>query len=149
MTDFAGTVLVPPTAGDRGTQKTAVLKYTLVGALANTDTITWTNAVPTKKQGRIVRVELVMPEIDTNASPTGTAILGDGTDTDGYITTFNLGMPVQAPANGAQLIALGNGAVIGTATQASTTVVLTVNAAVATSATTGDIFVYITYEGIS
>jgi len=148
MTALVGTVTKAATSGTRGVQNTGVLKYTLLGALVNGDTITWSNAIPSKAQAKVIAVEFVAPELDTNATPTATATIGDGTDADGYLTTFNLGLPAQLPANGAQLLALGNGAIIGTATQAGRDVVFTVTAAVATGATSGDIWVFITVEGI-
>lgn len=141
MAAFVGTVVSSARGGDRGQLSMGLGTYALTGALVNGDTITWTGIVPNGQAARIMDVQFEAPELDTSASPTATATIGDGTDADGYITTFNLGKPVQAPVNGEQIIALGNGAVIGTTTQASGNIVFTVTAAVATGAATGTLIV--------
>ena len=139
MTAYTGTVNTFAAAGDKGQVGIGLLTYALTGALVNGDTITWTNALSGPKQAKVIGMLYSSPELDTSASPTATATIGDGTDADGYNTTFNLGLPVQAPANGAQIQNSGDGAIIGTSTHVGTNVVFTVTAAVATGATSGTI----------
>lgn len=148
MANFTGTVTKFAAAGDRGELGAGICSYTLTGAIANGDTITWTNAVPSAKQARIIDMIVSAPELDTSGSPTGTATVGDGTDADGYNITFNLGKPVQAPANGEQIVNHGTGALIGTANHSSGNIVLTVTGVMATSATTGTIIIRPLVEGI-
>lgn len=137
MTAYVGTVVVPAVGGAKGQVSEGLCQYALTGALVNGDTITWTNAIPNAKAAQVIGMEFWSPELDTNASPTATATIGDGTDADGYNTTFNLGLPVVAPANGTQIRDSGLGAIIGTSTQAGRNIVFTVTAAVATGATSG------------
>lgn len=147
MTAYTGTVTIPARAGERGQQHTGLLTYALTGALVNADTITWSNAVPLGAQAKIVDLQFWSPELDTDATPTATFIIGDGTDTDGYLTTKGAAVGLQNSLAG-QLFYKGDGAVIGTVTQASRNIVLTVNAAVATGATSGTLRIAVTVEGV-
>ena len=147
MTAYTGTIVNAGRSGERGAQYVATGTYALTGALVENDTITWSNFFP---PGKFKLVDFVFwaPELDTNASPTGTAIIGDGTDTDAYLTTKNIGKPAQLPANGSQLVYRGDGASIGTSFTGLRDVVLTVNAAVATGATSGTLRIMAVIEGI-
>lgn len=147
MAAYTGTISHAGKAGETGQQFECIGSYALTGALVNADTITWPNLLP-KAKAKVVSFEFWAPELDTSASPTAVATIGDGTDADGYITTFNLGLPAVAPANGQQIIAKGNGAIIGTTTQAGRDVVFTVTGVVATGATSGILWVRAVLEGI-
>lgn len=78
-------------------------------------------------------------ELDTDASPTATVIVGDGTDTDGYLAS-----KVAGDGTG-QLILSFDGALLGAEGAASRDVVVTLGGTVATAATSGDIRVELTY----
>lgn len=137
MTALTGTVLTtaPWQAGQTYTAKGY---YTLGGAIVTADTITWSNILPANDV-TVLSVVRYGKEFDTDASPTGTEIWGDGTDTDAYITSKTSG-----DATG-QLIFHGDGAVIGTSNAASRNVVCTVGGTIATAATTGTVWVEVTY----
>lgn len=147
MTAYTGTVTIPARAGERGIQTTGMGSYALTGALVNADTITWTDAVPLGTQAKIVGFRFFSVELDTNASPTMLFKVGDGTDDDGYLTSKGGGVGLQNSLAG-QLAYFGDGAIIGTATQAGRNIVLTVSAAVATGATSGTLYYEVTVEGI-
>lgn len=150
MTALTGTVVTQGKNGELGQQYTCVGTYTLSGALVAADTITWTNILP-KGKFKIVTGRYYSPELDTHASPTGTIIIGDGTDTDAYLTTTNVGLPAQAPANGLPLSIGMDGASIGTTFGSTTSlrnVVLTVVGVMATSVTSGTIRVEFVIEGV-
>lgn len=134
-------------SGALGTQRTITGTYALAGALVAADTITWSKLLPLGG-GRVVRVELAFPELDTDTTPTGTWKVGDGTDDDGYILLSNIGLPAQAPANGLQMVQVGTGALIGTVVTGRD-VVLTVVGTMATSATTGTILLNVTLESVA
>ena len=150
MTAYTGTITREGRAGERGMQFIALGKYALTGALVNADTITWSNLLPDPNRFKVIGFRFWSPELDTDATPTATIIVGDGTDTDAYLTTSNVGLPAQAPANGYQINLSGNGAAIGAAagTAVSRNVVLTVNGVVATGATTGTLWVEFVCEAI-
>ena len=150
MAALTGTIETVGKSGELGQQYWCVGTYTLSGALANADTITWTNLFP-KGKFKIVKGLFSTPELDTNASPTGTAIIGDGTTTNAYMTTKNLGLAATAPANGQDIVYSMRGASIGTTFGSTTSlrnVVLTINGVMATSATTGTIEVAFLIEGV-
>ena len=147
MTALIGTVVTPGVNGEVGEVVTAMGTYDLAGALVNADTITWPGLLPKNGDYQIQSMRFWAPELDTNATPTGTIIIGDGTDTDAYLTTINIGLPAVAPANGSQLNYNGNGASIRTnITTPVPDVVLTVTGVVATGATSGTIFVEFTLK---
>lgn len=150
MTALTGTINTAGKGGELGQQYTCVGTYALAGALVAADTITWTNLLP-KGKFKIVSGRVIAPELDTNASPTGTIKIGDGTTVDAYLTETNIGLPAQAPANGYPLNIGLNGASIGTTFGSTTSlrnVVLTVVGTMATSATTGTIRVEFVIEGV-
>jgi len=149
MTAFTGTVVTQGRNGDAGQQFESILIYDLNSvALANTDTITWTNAFPATGDWMVVDMEFIAPELDTNATPTGTFIIGDGTDTDAYLVTKGMGVALSNSLPG-QLSYFGDGASINTIIRNNlTNVVLTVNAAVATGATTGVIQLKFTLQTV-
>lgn len=141
-TALVGTNLV---AGrwEPGLEYTAVGKYTLAGAVVTGDTYTWTNLLPANGI-QILDFRVNGVELDTNASPTATLIVGDATTTNGYLTSKTAG-----DANG-QMQFFGDGAFMGLATgvtnaTATRNVVGTVGGTVATAASSGDIYVYVRY----
>ena len=138
MAALTGTV-VQEGRYEPGHEYTAIGSYTLVGAITNADTITWTNLLPAYYAGiQILAVTRWGQELDTNASPSLVEILGDGSDTDGYITSATSG-----DATG-QFQRLGDGALIGTA-PASRNAVLTTSGSLGTAASTGTVWVAIRY----
>lgn len=136
---------IPGRGGEVGNQFMATSHYALTGALVAADTITFTNLLP-KAGGVIVAVDIFSPELDTDATPTGTWKVGNTDDDDGYVLTSNIGLPTQAPANGQQISHHGTGALIGT-TVTNRDVVVTIVGVMATSATTGTIGIRVLIEG--
>lgn len=146
MTALVGAApIIKGRSGERGTQYTALLKYTLLAALVNADTITWSNCLPNGKF-RVVGFEVWGVELDTHGTPTMLFTVGDGVDADGYKLSASGAIGLQNSLAG-QLFYKGDGALIGT-TDAANDVVLTVTAAVATGATSGDIWIEVVLEGI-
>lgn len=146
MAAYTGTIDIAGKNGELGQQNFCRGKYALAGALANTDTITFTNLLPLAG-GKIVGFRFYSPELDTNATPTMTFTIGNSDDADGYLKTVNGGLPAQLPANGSQLNYCGNGDLI-TTTVTNRTVVLTVTGVVATGETAGNLYVEIILEGV-
>lgn len=150
MTDYSATVDVPGRAGELGTQYWASGYYTLTGAItghATTgDTITFTNILP--QGGAYVRdVVVAYPELDTSASPTGTMIVGNSDDDNGYIITQNIGLAAQAPANGLQMSARGTVGELLNTLVTNRDIIIEFTAALATSATSGTIRLSALLEG--
>lgn len=121
---------------------TAIGTYTLVGAIANADTITWTSLIPAGGV-EVQQVNFYGVELDTDASPTATVDVGDGSDADGFIDGVSVGL---AAAGANQILAKGNGSKIGTVYTSATDVVATISAAVATAASSGDVRVEVIYN---
>lgn len=149
MTDYSATIDVEGRAGRIGQQLTASGYYTLTGGItghASTgDTITFSNIIP-RSGAKVVGLQVVSPELDTDASPTGTFIVGNSDDDNGYVLTENCGLPAQAPANGKQLSVTGTGALIGTVVT-NRDIIIEYTAALATSATSGTIRLNVILEG--
>lgn len=121
-----------------GELQTFVGSYTLDGAIASADTITWSSALPNVEGVTIMEVIVFGDELDTNASPTGTLIVGDGTDADGYLASKTAG------GAGDQLLYAGDGALIGTVVT-GTDIVLTVGGTLATAASSGTVRIKVLY----
>lgn len=126
-----------------GTVQVALGKYALTGAVVSGDTYTWSSILPTNGI-TILDFKIYGAELDTDASPTATLKIGDGTDDDGYLTSKTAG-----DATG-QMKFSGDGAFIGKSTgatgaTATSNVIGTVGGTVATAATTGTIWIAITY----
>ncbi len=131
-------------------------EYTLTGALVAADTIT-TPADALPDDGiNIVEVLLIYPELDTNATPTGTFDVGDSGDADRFIAVAPMGVAGVTTAgfqlrqgiNRAQgltsgVVSTGEGYLypVGTSPQ----LVVTVGGTVATGATTGFIKLRVKY----
>lgn len=148
MTAYTGTIETPPKNGENGQQYWVYGTYALTaGGLDNTDTLTWTGLLPSTGDYWIKDVKLVAPELDTNASPTFTFTVGDGTDADAYIITTGGGVAL-SNSLAEPLVRWGNGASVGTKiTTPVPNVVLTGTAANATKATSGTIRIGFLIEG--
>ena len=151
MTNYNATIDVPGRAGSVGQHLVASGYYDLAGAItghASTgDTITFANILP-KGGCKVISVQVVSPELDTDASPSGICIVGTSADDNGFVTTTNVGLPAQAPANGLPLNIQGNGELIGTAVY-ERDIIIEFTDALATSATTGRVRVYAVLEGLA
>ena len=149
MTVYSATVDVEGRAGRIGQQLTASGTYTFLGAItghATTgDTILFENIIP-RSGAKVVAVQVVSPELDTNATPTGTFIVGNSDDDNGYVLTENCGLPAVLPANGKQLSVTGTGDLIGTAVT-NRDIIVEYTAALATSATSGALRLNVILEG--
>lgn len=150
MANYVATIDNPGRGGELGQQLTASGYYDLAGAItghASTgDTITFTNILP-YGGAKVVRTQVIAPELDTNATPTGTFIVGNSDDDNGYTTTTNCGLPAQLPANGYPLNVVGNGDLIGTVVR-NRDIIIEFTAALATSVTSGRVRLYVDIEGI-
>lgn len=146
MTALVGTVTQVGLSGEKGNEYSALLTYALTGALVNGDTITWSNVLPSIKQCNVIWMDFQAPELDTNATPTMTFTIGDGTTANAYLTTKGGAVGLQNSLGG-QLAYYGDGAGIGAA-PATRNLVFTVTAAVATGATTGTISILLRLKGI-
>lgn len=135
-----GTILVAP-RWSAGAEYTAIGSYTFAAEVANGDTITWADLIP--KGAEVVDVTYYGVELDTDASPTGTINIGDGTDVDGFIDGASIGL---AAAGANQVIAKSNGEKLGTTYTTATDVKLTVASAVATAASSGNVYVAVRYN---
>lgn len=135
-----GTVLVAPRWA-AGAEYTSVGYYTFAAAVAQNDTITWADLIP--KGAQVVDIKYYGVELDTNSSPTGTVDLGDGTDQDGFIDGASIGL---AAAGANQVIAHGNGELLGTTFTSATDVKATFPTAVATAASSGNVYVVVRYN---
>lgn len=117
---------------------TVAAVYTLADSVASADTFVATDMLPAQK------VKVItghwQGELDTNASPTATLIIGDGTDTDGYLAS-----KVAGDATGQIKLAF-DGALLGTENAASRTVTATLGGTVGTAASSGDVRLVVTYE---
>lgn len=145
MTAYTGTVTRAAKAGGLGELSVAKGSYTFGTEIENADTITWTNILP-GQGAKVVGFAVYGVELDTNATPTATFIIGDGSDTDGYLTTKGGAVGLQNSLAG-QLFYKGDGALIDTEVS-SRNVVLTMTAATATGASSGTIYVELLVEGI-
>lgn len=142
MTDYTGTIVVPGRFHE-GRHFKATGYYTFGATVVTGDTIAWA-ILPEFDYNKIQITSFKMwgAETDTDASPTGTEIVGDGTDTDNYVTSKVGG------GAGQQFFICGDGELItGTdATPASRTITLTVGGTLATANTgSGSRFIEVEY----
>lgn len=137
MTALTATVDLPGKGGDISEQKLASGYYDLLGALVNGDTITFPNILP-YGGAKVVNVKAVSPELDSNATPTATATIGNSDDPDGYVKTRGLAVTLSNSLATDLVLESSDGALINTAVT-NRDIVLTVTAAVATGATSGRI----------
>lgn len=142
-----GTIAVAP-RWQAGQQYTSVGTYTVGAAVAQNDTITFTSIIPANGV-QILSTRLMVPKLDTHATPTGVFILGDATDDNRFIDAVSIGWDDEtthviydinvAPVTGSS----GTGA--GYIYTAQTSLILKINAAVATAASTGQIGLWVNY----
>ena len=116
-------------------------KATIGTGVVTADTWTFENMLPNINV-LIVGGRISGQEFDTDATPTATVIIGDGTDTDGYLTSKTAGT---AQTNG-QYYAEFDGALLGGSAQASVDLVVTLGGTVATAASSGDFFLEVDYD---
>lgn len=149
MANFNGTVVIPGKGGELEARSSGVGKRTFAAGIANTDTITITGAgglFPRNRKIRILGGRVWGIEVDTNATPTGLFTIGTAADADGFLTSKGLAVGLQNSLAG-QLNYVFDGELIGT-TIDPTDLILTVTAAVATSATSGDLWFQVDYENV-
>lgn len=149
MANFNGTVVIAGKGGELEARSTAVGKRTFAAGIANTDTITITGAgglFPATRKIKILGGRVWGIEVDTNASPTGTFTVGTAADPDGFLKTKGLGVGLQNSLAG-QLFYEFDGDLIGTEISA-TDLIATITAAVATSATSGDLWFEVDFENV-
>ncbi len=135
--DTAGTVLTAALWAP-GHEYTVTGSLTIPEAVETGDTWTFANMLP-HNAVKIVAGEYFGTEFDTNASPTATLIIGDTSDTDGYLAS-----KVAGSAN-AQLVFPCDGALLGVQ-PATRDVRVTLGGTVATAASTGTGYVRIRYR---
>jgi len=131
--------------------------YDLNGTgLANADTITATGIIPGDGV-EIMEVTVSHPELDTNATPTATYNVGDSGSAARFISSAPLGVNGVTTSgfqirNGINIATTTSSGVVATGAgyiyigTTSASLILTVNAAVATAATAGVIHLYVTYR---
>ena len=159
MTAYTFTKVTDNAKFNRGATTTVVATFdvdteTSTTGLANGDTI---SGVPIPEYATIVGYTLTFDELDTNASPTGTISLGDSGSSTRFLSAVALGgsassyvyTEANAPAPGA-FVASGitqntpsNG--VGYTYTADGTILLTVDAALATAATAGQLTLVVQY----
>lgn len=96
MTAYVLSQLVPdssfPARTSPGMLYTTEFQYTLAGAVVSGDTFT-TPADALPENGlRIAEIEVISPELDTDATPTGTFEVGDATDANRFISAAPMGV---------------------------------------------------------
>lgn len=135
-----GTITLAPKWA-AGQEFTAIGSYAWPDSVVTGDTVTWNDLFPAGGV-TVLDVSLVSVELDTNATPTATAVVGDGSDTDAFILSF---IPGVNTTGNTKIIAPGDGALIGTTLSAATDVVLTIGGTVATAASSGTTWVKVRY----
>lgn len=146
MTAYNFTLVDSASPWTPGLEYTAVGTFALTGALASGDTITAANIIP----GNGVEIKEIIvshPRLDSNATPTGTYNLGDGTTAAAFIASGNMG-GVNAGVNMSNTINVAPSTTTGAGMiyNNATNVVLTVNAALATAVTTGLVTLKVVYR---
>lgn len=103
MTAYNFSSLVPdssfPARTSPGMLYTVEFQYTLAGAVVTADTFTTPAGALPSNGIRIAEVEVIMPELDTNATPTGTFVVGDATDDNRFIDAAPMGVAGVTTAN--------------------------------------------------
>lgn len=157
MTAYNFTLITTRPHWSAGDLQAITAYYDLGGtALVNGDTITATGMIPGDGV-KIYDIYCSHTELDTNATPTGTYNVGDSTSAARFISSAPMGANGVttsgfqitnrsnfAPTSSNGVVTTGLG-YIYTGTTA-TDLVLTVNAAVATGATAGVIFLVVLYR---
>lgn len=136
---YTTTILTPTTPWKTGETYTVKAQTVVSGTITNTDTFTISDILPAGWKN-VVSVRHYGGEYDTNASPTTTITIGDGTDPDGWLTAKTAGVTATGIS---QIILEGDGALIGTAVD-DTDLVVTLGGTVATAGTP-TVFTEVTY----
>lgn len=161
MTAYNMSSIVPdssyPAKWSVGTQQSIEFQYTLGGAVVTGDTFT-TPASATPSGGfRILEVELISPELDTNATPTGTISIGDTTSATRFVNAAPMGVngitttgyQMSTKINQAQtlssgVVSAGSNYLYGVGT--SPQFVITLGGTIATAQTAGVLRLRVTYR---
>lgn len=114
-------------------------QFTIGSAVETGDSWTLSDLLPTNDY-QVLSGEVYGAEFDTNSSPTATLIVGDGTDTDGYLTS-----KVAGSALGQMRLKFDGALLADGQNPASNDVTLTLGGSVATAASSGTVHVEITY----
>lgn len=140
MTAYTGTVVTSTPRWSAGEEFTFLGYYTLGTGVVTGDTFTWSSILPPlNNKVQLLGFKVYGAELDTNASPSATLIIGDGTDTDAYLTSKTAG-----DANG-QMQFFGDGVSMGVTITTSRDIVATLGGTVATAASSGTIWIQGTY----
>lgn len=121
--------------------------YTVGATVAQNDTITFTDIVH-KNGVEIISTRLQVPKLDTNATPTGVFILGDSGDDDRFINDVSMGWDDEATYVSYDINVASSTTGAGYAynpSSSATSLVLKVDSAVATAASTGHIGLWMAY----
>lgn len=139
--NLAMTVVGPTEAPwSLGKQYTRRAYFTVGSAVETGDSWTASNFLPSQDV-QIISGMVFGADLDTNASPQATVIVGDGTDTDGYLSSKTAGGGEQnnvLPFDGALISTYGT-------PPASRNLTLTLGGTVATAASSGTVWVEATY----
>lgn len=157
MTAYSFTLVDPISPWISGEVLCARAYYDLNGvALANADTITADNIIPGDGV-EIMEVLVSHPELDTNATPTGTYNVGDSGTAARFISSAPMGVNGVTTSgfqlrNGINIVTGTTSGVVSTGAgyrytgTSASDLVLTVNAAVATGATAGVVHLLVFYR---
>ena len=137
MTAYTQTTPLNPARWEPGLMTSVTSVYALTGAVVTADTFTFSGMFP-GNSFQPIDVEVWGAELDTNASPTATIIVGNSDDDNGYVTSKTAGGAAQ------QFYVKGDGDLLGD-TLTNTSVVVTLGGTVGTAASSGNIFVKTTY----
>lgn len=160
-TAYSMSSLVPdssyPPKWSPGSVQSVEFQYTLAGAVVTGDSYTTpANALPSNGF-RILEVEVLSPELDTNATPTATFVVGDTSDDNRFIdaapagvngiTTSNYQMSTKINiAQGLTSGVVSTGSNYLYASGTSPQLKMTVGGTVATAQTAGTIRLRVTYQ---
>ena len=144
--NVTATITIPP-RWQAGQIYTAYGFYTVGAAVAQNDTITFTNIIPANGV-EIISTRLMTPKLDTNATPTGVFILGDATDDDRFINDVAIGWDDETThivydSNVAPDVPSTKG--IGYRYTSATSLIAKIDAAVGTAASTGHVALWVQY----
>jgi len=141
----AADIAVTPTQAGRwqaGYIQSAFAKVTIGSAVETGDTWTFTNMLPSEDV-EVLSGTLFGVTFDTNATPTATVIIGDGTDVDGFLVSKTSGATKTENVD-TETFHL-DGLLVGGAKPASRSPVVTLGGTVATAASSGDFFLQMSY----
>ena len=127
-----------------GMEFTVGASFTIASAVETGDSWTATNILPVQKVV-VVRGRSYGADYDTHATPTATVVVGDGTDTDGYLESKVAGSGSGAgEAN--QELRFGGVLISGPTIPAGRSITETLGGTVATAASTGTRHIEVTYR---